>query len=306
MPPSSPQSLVDCNLGFDLSNLEGKTAVVTGGANGIGEAYVQALVRARAFVYFGDINVDDGHRLASELLNTEFVPCDVTNWDDQMRLFQEAASQSPSRRIDYVVANAGISAKDEVFSFESEGPTKPTLKMLDVNLIGSLYTTKIATHYFINQHGQEQSTEQHDTCLVLISSGAGYFDVPRTPQYCASKWAMRGIMHALRRTVYYYSSRVNIIALWYVKTKILPEETFQHVARSGVEFAKMEDASECLLRILSDKSINGKALFIAARKWALRGYIDLDLDEYWDRDLLDEIRKDQIVSAPVEAGLFVE
>lgn len=74
--------------------------------------------------------------------------------------------------------------------------------------------------------------------------------------------------------------------------------------KSGVQFAKAEDGGQCLLRILSDRSINGRSLFLAPRIWAPRGYLDLDLDEYFGNDFVQEIQLDQIKSQPVELGLF--
>lgn len=85
---------------------------------------------------------------------------------------------------------------------------------MDVNVTGTLYTTKLATHYFVKQNGHASSKAQEDTCLILIGSGAAFLDCLRIPQYSASKWAMRGIMHALRRTAYHYGSRVNVISPW--------------------------------------------------------------------------------------------
>lgn len=90
----------------------------------------------------------------------------------------------------------------------------------------------------------------------------------------------------------------------YVKTNILSEEAFAHVAGVGVEFATTADAGNCLLRILSDTSINGRSLFISPREWAPRGYIDFDLEDYTDSTILQDIQKDQVKSAPVELGLF--
>jgi hypothetical protein len=112
-------------------------------------------------------------------------------------------------------------------------------------------------------------------------------------------------MHSLRRTAFYYGSRVNLISPWYVRTNILSPEAFQHVADVGVQFAEAEDAATCLLRILSTPEINGHSFFISARKWASKGYIDLDVDDYPGNDLIQAIQKDQILSAPIEAGLFV-
>ncbi|KAJ5979951.1 Short-chain dehydrogenase/reductase SDR [Penicillium waksmanii] len=299
---------VDCNKPFDVGNIKGKTAIVTGGANGIGEAYVRALVAAGARVCIGDLDVERGSKLAQELHGTKFISCDITQWNDQVHLFREAVTFSQSGNISYVVANAGVFRQDEVFSYsgDNQEPEEPSLALIDVNIKGALYTAKLAAHYFIRQNGQQISPKQEDTCLVLIGSGAAFLDCPRAPQYCASKWAMRGIMHSLRRTASFYGSRVNIISPWYVKTNILSDDVFAHVSKVGVEFAQAEDAGQCLLRILSDVSINGHSLFVSGRKWAPNiGYMDLDLEDYPANALIQEIQEDQMKSAPVSLGLFV-
>lgn len=162
---------------------------------------------------------------------TKFVKCDTTSWEDQVHLFDAAKAFSPTKEIHYVVANAGISTKDEVFMFDGNiscpgllitptnsnaenRPQKPDLKTIAVNLNGVLYTTKLCLHHFIKQNGQTPSQQQEDTCLILIGSGAAFLDVARTPQYEATKWAVRGIMHSLRRTAHCYGSRVNVISPW--------------------------------------------------------------------------------------------
>lgn len=152
---------------------------------------------------------------------TKFIPCDVSRWADQVLLFREAVSFSGTGKISYVVANAGIHRPDNVFgpdtsSGDDDGqePEEPNVETIDVNIRGTLYTAKLSAHHFIQQNGQSPSLEQEDTCLVLIGSGAAFLDCPRAPQYCASKWAMRGIMHSLRRTAFYYGSRVNVISPW--------------------------------------------------------------------------------------------
>ncbi|KAL2838112.1 putative adam [Aspergillus pseudoustus] len=299
---------VDCSIEIDDSKLKGTVAIVTGGANGLGEAYVRALVAVGVNVCIGDVDTKRGAELVHELPGAKFVQCNTASWDDQVRLFQEAAKLSPTGRISYVVANAGIHRQDEVFAYDGDdqGPRKPDLATIDVNINGTLYTTKLATHYFIKQNGQTLSPDQEDTCLVLIGSGAAFLDVPRAPQYDSTKWAMRGIMHSLRQTAFYYGSRVNVISPWYVRTTILSKEVFDEVESLGIQFATVEDAGACLIRILSDRSINGKSLFVTARKWAEKGYIDLDLEDYDGIDLLQEMQEEQMRLAPPSAGLFVK
>lgn len=201
----------DCTIDIDDINLKGKTVVITGGANGIDEAYARALIAAGSFVAIGNLDVAGGKRLKSEFPEqVHYIECNVTSWEDQLRLFQGTAMFSPTGKIHYVVANAGIIRPDEVFSYSDE-PTKPSLSTIDINLKGKLYTAKLAMHYFVKQNGKTPSPQQEDTCLILIGSGAGIHDYLRIPQYSASKWAVRGIMHSLRRTAYYYGSRVNVI-----------------------------------------------------------------------------------------------
>ncbi|KAH0285513.1 hypothetical protein KCU62_g7507, partial [Aureobasidium sp. EXF-3399] len=150
---------ISCDVDFDRSGLQGKTAIVTGasqGANGIGERYVRALVRSR----------------------------------------KTRSSSLKQLKTSHL----------RVFSYDASGPREPDLKVVDVNLKGVLYTSKLATHYFISQNGKTETKQQEDTCLILIGSGAAFLDCPRSPQYQATK---------------------------YVGTKILSKEAFDHVKSFG-------------------------------------------------------------------------
>lgn len=80
--------------------------------------------------------------------------------------------------------------------------------MIDVNLTGVLYTTKLAAWYFSRQH-----RDPLDGCLVLVGSIMGYIDTQSSAIYGASKFAIRGLMCCLRRKGVF---RVNSIAPWLV------------------------------------------------------------------------------------------
>lgn len=296
---------LDCSIDIDTSSLQGKTAIVTGGAKGIGKAYARALVAAGCTVIIADMDEAAGKAFGAEMPNQlHFVKCNVTVWEEQVQLFNQAVQLSPTRKIHHVVANAGIFRPDSVFSY-SEPPTEPGLSTIDLNVKGTLYTTKLAMHHFIRQNGTRPSQFQEDTSLVLISSGAGIHDCLRSPQYCASKWAVRGIMHSLRRTAHLYGSRVNVICPYYVETSILRREVISSLKGKGVGFATLEDAGRCLLRLVSDAEVNGRSLFVAPRKWAASGYMDLDLEDTEENELRREIQVEQMCNEPVEAGLFV-
>jgi NAD(P)-dependent dehydrogenase (short-subunit alcohol dehydrogenase family) len=192
------------------------TAIVTGGALGIGEAYVRALVASGAFVVIADLNEEAGNKLHNEFpLSTSFVICDVTSWESQLSVFKEAKQVLPTSRIDIVVANAGVSTADQVFfnDLEKAEPDKPKLQVTDVNVVGVLFTTKLALWYFRKQNAN--GTKQ-DHCLVLQGSVTGYVDIHGAPQYTASKFAVRGLMRSLRQSEQAHGIRVNLIAPWYV------------------------------------------------------------------------------------------
>jgi len=201
---------------YYASHLKGRSVLITGGASGIGEASVRAFVAAGAFVTFGDTAEDLAQALVQELGSdtAAFVKCDTRVWSDQVTLFKTAIARSPSRSVDIVLANAGISGLDNMFHDnadpETGDPVEPDLKILDINLTGMMYTAKLALHYFPRQK------ESHDRCLIFSSSLAGYADHPGAPQYCASKWGIRGVMRALRSAMPKIGARVNVIAPWYV------------------------------------------------------------------------------------------
>ncbi|KAK5674519.1 hypothetical protein LTS10_012715 [Elasticomyces elasticus] len=154
---------VDCDVDFETSSLSGKTVIVTGGCSGLGEAYVRALTS----------------------VNSIFIKCNVSVWEEQVEVFRQAAAFSSSGRIDYVIANAGVASPEAVFAYDGDWnePTKPDSRIIDINLNGALYTTKLAMHYFIKQNGTQQSSTQLDTCLILIGSGAAYLGQYVYPAY---------------------------------------------------------------------------------------------------------------------------
>lgn len=88
--------------------------------------------------------------------------------------------------------------------------------MTEVNVVGVLYSVKLALHYFSKQ----PDTPERDRCLILGGSIAGYIDQAATIQYTAGKFALRGLLRTLRSTVWVAGVRVNLIAPWYVSSVV--------------------------------------------------------------------------------------
>lgn len=201
---------------YDSQSLTGKSVVITGAASGIGEACMRSFAAAGAFVTFGDLAEDRAQALVSELGQNKvaFAKCDTRSWHDQVTLFKAAIEHSPSHSVDIVLANAGISGLDPIFQDQSDPatgePVEPDLSILNTNLIGFMYTTKLALHYFARQ----PEGSGHDRCLIMTSSIAGYADHNGAPQYSAAKFGVRGMMRSLRQVLAKQQARVNIIAPW--------------------------------------------------------------------------------------------
>ncbi|KAF4304673.1 Short-chain dehydrogenase/reductase SDR [Botryosphaeria dothidea] len=273
---------VGCNSDFDNITVHGRTAIVTGGAQSIGEAYVRALVNAGAHVVIGDIDVDRAEGLVAESPNqVQSSKCDVTNWDDQVSLFHAARVFSPTKLIHVVVANAGISSdEDGIFITgheNQEDPSESSLKMLDVNFKGVVYTAKLALHHFRRQHAAAtaEGDPAPETSLILQGSIASYMDSSTFCEYATSKWAVRGLMRTLRRVVPAHGTMVNAICPSFLRTALVPRKLLELLDAKGIALATGEDAGQCLLRILSDGRINGRALCVVARnlvEQAPRGY----------------------------------
>ena len=129
-------------------------------------------------------------------------------------MFKSAFANSPNKSVDIVVANAGINTADPMFKFENleTDPEKPDLKILDINLYGVMYTTKLAFHYF----QKHPLGDQHDRCLVVQASVAAYIGLPGAMQYQVSKYGGRGLMVCSRQPAGLEGVRVNTLCPWYV------------------------------------------------------------------------------------------
>lgn len=101
---------IDCSVPTDKAMLRGKSVIITGGANGMGEQAVRDFVAAGSFVTFCDMNLR-GNDIEKELGSDRccFVECDIRDWDAQVRTFKAAKTKSPHNSVDIVIANAGIS-----------------------------------------------------------------------------------------------------------------------------------------------------------------------------------------------------
>lgn len=150
--------------------LDGKIAMITGGASGIGERASRAFTNAGASVIIADIDTARAEALAAELPGSRAMHCDITSEESVKHTFQQVP------HMDILINNAGIGlvggvTETELSDFES---------ILRVNVTGMFLVTKYAVPLLIDSHGS----------MVNIGSVAGLIGVRRRFGYCASKGAV--------------------------------------------------------------------------------------------------------------------
>ncbi|GES64174.1 putative 15-hydroxyprostaglandin dehydrogenase [Aspergillus terreus] len=166
-----------------LNTLKDKVVVLTGGSTGIGRCAVEQFHEHGARVVFGDVSLDAGRELATRLgPGVRFLPCDSSSYTDQLALFREA--EQAFGGVDIVVANSGIANHKDIFDPSCDINVEPSMKEIDVNLKGALYTTRIGLHYLRQRSGGD---------VVLVSSISGFKECVGLGTYTAKTRMVKGI-----------------------------------------------------------------------------------------------------------------
>jgi NAD(P)-dependent dehydrogenase (short-subunit alcohol dehydrogenase family) len=164
-----------------MGRVQGKAAVVTGGALGIGRAACFLLAREGAQVAVTDVQEAPGRQTAVEIAkngcSAEFWHLDVSQEAEVEQVFREVSSRFG--RIDVLVNNAGIAGVDKPTHEVTEAEWD---RLMAVNVKGTFFCTKHAIPYMRANGGGS---------IVNLSSIAGIVGVGNLPPYHASKGAIR-------------------------------------------------------------------------------------------------------------------
>ena len=158
--------------------LDGRTALVTGGASGIGEATSRVFAAAGAAVRIVDVNRERAEALARELPNASAFVCDITDEEAVRRLFGSFSG------LDILVNNAGIGLVGSIEETEAED----FRRLFRVNVEGLYLVTKYALPLLLAATGGS---------IVNIGSVAGLVGVKKRFAYCATKGAVIAITRQL-------------------------------------------------------------------------------------------------------------
>jgi 3alpha(or 20beta)-hydroxysteroid dehydrogenase len=192
-----------------MQRLDGKVALVSGGARGLGRAIVEELAAEGAQVVIGDLLDDQAAALAGVLgARARAVHLDVTSeagWNDAIVATIEAFG-----RLDVLVNNAGIAEGAPFW----ETTLESYRRVVEVNQIGVFLGMRAAV---------APMTDAGGGSIVNISSIDGLIGAPRIVSYVASKWAVRGMTKAVAMELAPRHIRVNSVHPGHVHTLLASE-----------------------------------------------------------------------------------
>jgi NAD(P)-dependent dehydrogenase (short-subunit alcohol dehydrogenase family) len=224
--------------------LDGKVAMVTGGARGIGEAIARRFLADGAKVLISDQREDLLNGVSKSVKPGMLATCagDVTKQDDVKKMVQETIKLGG--KIDILVNNAGIDPPGNIVDVEEDR----WREVLDVNLTGPFLCMKAAIPYMIEQGGGS---------IISIASLAGIRCLPDMPAYCASKGGL--IQLALQAALQYgrKNIRSNVVAPGATDTDMLRKAV-------GIDKLKKLGASIPLGRIAEPQEITGACSLLAS------------------------------------------
>ena len=178
-----------------MPRLDGKVALVTGGARGIGAAIARGMVAEGAKVVIGDVLDREGEALAREIgVSAKYVRLDVTKSDDWETAV--ATAVKIYGKLNVLVNNAGIAGYAPIDQYSHADWDK----IIAINLTGVFNGIQAAIPALKDAGGGS---------IVNMSSIAGMRGEAGMPGYVASKWGVRGLTKAAALDLAPYGIRVN-------------------------------------------------------------------------------------------------
>jgi 3-oxoacyl-[acyl-carrier protein] reductase len=243
-----------------MTRFEGKTAVVTGGAKGIGAATARRLASEGATVVVADFDEAAAEETAKEI-GGHAVRCDVTKLADVEAAVTAAVAQGGS--LDLLVTCAGIIRDNLLFKMTDDDWTA----VIDTHLRGTFYAVRAA---------QKHMVEQRSGKIVLISSTSALGNRGQT-NYSTAKAGLQGMCKTLAIELGPFNVNVNCVAPGFIETAM----TRQTAERVGVDYDQFkehaaasvplrrtgvpEDVAGTIAYLLSDDAgyVSGQVIYVA-------------------------------------------
>ena len=246
--------------------LNGASAIVTGGASGIGAACVRQLAARGAKVVVADLNEDLGRQVAEEV-GGEFVKVDVTSTDDLKAAVDKAEELGPVR---VLVNSAGIGWAQRTVgkdgSYGSAADLDAFKKVVAINLVGSFDAIRLAGTAMSRTEPLDETGERG--AIVNLASVAAFDGQIGQASYSASKGGVVGMTLPIARDLSAIGVRVNTVAPGLIDTPIYGEgeasEAFKANLEKGVLFPKRlgdpDQLASMVVEVVTNSYMNAETI----------------------------------------------
>ncbi|MCX6042079.1 MAG: SDR family oxidoreductase [Caldilinea sp.] len=220
--------------------LTDKVVIITGASSGIGAATARALAREGCQLTLAARSTSRLEQLAEELgrSRTLVVPTDLTDGAAVVAMVEQTVARFG--RVDVLFANAGIYIPGQV----ADGDPEAWATLMDVNVDGVLRSVHAVLPHLLAQKSGD---------ILVTSSISGLIDIHWEPVYSASKHAIQGFVHTLRRQVAAQGIRVGAIAPGMVANELWGFTDPAQIAAMAERHASLtsEDVAEAVVFMLS-------------------------------------------------------
>jgi len=250
--------------------LNGKVALITGAASGIGHAIAKRYVEAGGRVAIADISLNAAKTAASELADAKSaiaVAMDVAN-ESQVNAGVDQ-TVAAFGRIDVLVSNAGIQTVHPIEDF----PLADWKRLLSIHLDGAFLTTKACLKYMYKQNSGS---------VIYMGSVHSYEASPLKCAYVTAKHGLLGLMRTVAKEGALHHVRANIICPGFVRTPLVDKQIPEQAKELGIseervikevmlgetvdkEFTTVEDVAEVALMLAAfdTNALTGQSIVVS-------------------------------------------
>ncbi len=241
--------------------IQGQSALVTGGGSGLGEATARELARLGARVAVLDLNIDNARRVAADIDGLA-IQTDVSNAESMQAAIEQAAAAHGPARILMQIAGIGT-AKRVIGKDGSAAPLEDFIRVVNVNLIG----TYNAARLFAAACAKLEPLEDGERGAMVFTASVAAFDGQVGQQaYSASKGGVVGMTLPMARDLAQHGIRVCTIAPGLFATPLmrtLPEPVQASLAASipfPPRLGKPSEFAELACHIVTNGHLNGEVI----------------------------------------------
>lgn len=244
--------------------IQGKSALVTGGASGLGAATVRMLAAAGAYVTIADLNDQAGTALAKELgPSVDFIKTDVTHEKQIADAVQQAVTRANGLHI--LVTTAGVGVAEKVLGKNGMHDLQKFAKVIQINLIGTFDAARQAASLMA---GNQPDEDGGRGVIIMTASIAAFEGQIGQAAYSASKGGVVAMTLPLARELARQGIRVMTIAPGVFHTPLLgtlPEAAIQSLSQQipfPSRLGHPEEYARLAQHIIENNMLNGTAIRI--------------------------------------------